>query len=179
MANICSKCRRENPQENEFCGSCGTPLLITQNTQSKMISFPDAIKLGFLRAFDFKGRSTRAEYWWFQLFLLLAYLVLIGIDAMIGTFNPDFGVGFLSGLGWLATFIPSLSLGIRRLHDINKEGKWILLSFPVYLDILISLPLAISFIFFITCLPLIWWAIQPSNKEANKYGPPRQQTTSQ
>ena len=146
MANICSKCRRENPQENEFCGSCGTPLLITQNTQSKMISFPDAIKLGFLRAFDFKGRSTRAEYWWWVLFLLLAYLVLFGIDAMIGTF-------FLSDLWWLVTFIPELSLGIRRLHDINKEGKWILLSFPVYLDILISywieLPLIISFIFFI------------------------------
>ena len=170
MANICSKCRRENPQENEFCGSCGTPLLITQNTQSKMISFPDAIKLGFLRAFDFKGRSTRAEYWWWVLFLLLAYLVLFGIDAMIGTF-------FLSDLWWLVTFIPELSFGIRRHHDINKECKLILLSFPVYLDILISywieLPLIISFIFFIMCLPLIWWAIKPSVQFTLKYGPPR------
>ena len=173
MANICSKCRRENPQENEFCGSCGTPLLITQNTQSKMISFPDAIKLGFLRAFDFKGRSTRAEYWWFALFWVLVTFVLAGIDEATGTFSSASGFGLLSGLWIVVTLFPELSLGIRRLHDINKSGKFILLGLPMYLDYLLPLSNLILFIAFVMLLPLLWWAIQPSNKQTNKYGPLR------
>ena len=58
MANICSKCSKESSEKSKFCGSCGTVLIIPQ---SKMTSFPDAIKLFFRRCFDFRGRSTRAE----------------------------------------------------------------------------------------------------------------------
>ena len=116
MTSICSKCRAENPQDSEFCGSCGTALSITQ---TKMISFPDAIKLGFLRAFDFRSRATRAEYWWWVLFTVLVGIIFTVVDMMTGTYNV--GIGLLIGLFRLAVLIPLFALGARRLHDINKS----------------------------------------------------------
>ena len=170
MANFCSECKTENSEKSKFCSSCGTALVITQ---SKMTSFPDAIKLFFRRCFDFRGRSTRAEYWWAILFLILVSLVLAGIDALIGTFDSELGIGFLGAFGGLVLLIPEISLGVRRLHDINKSGKLILLLLPMYLSFFFPLLDSISLISFGLSLPLLWWAIQPSNKETNKYGPPR------
>ena len=104
-----------------------------------MVSFPEAIRLGFLHYFDFRNRSTRAEYWWWLLFVILLRTILIIIDMNIGTYitppetiDPNnesgVGVGLLSGLFILAVLIPSLSLGARRLHDINRSGWWQLLA---------------------------------------------------
>ena len=90
-----------------------------------MISFIGAIKLGFQRYFDFSGRSTRAEYWWWVLFTFLAAIVLTIVDNILGTNSEDGGGGLITGLWGLATFIPGLAVTIRRLHDINKSGWWI------------------------------------------------------
>ncbi len=50
-----------------------------------MISFTGAVKLGFQRYFDFSGRSTRAEFWWWILFGFLATVVLTIVDNILGT----------------------------------------------------------------------------------------------
>ena len=81
----------------------------------------DAIRLGFQHYFDFRSRSTRAEYWWWVLFTVLVTIIFAVVDMMTGTFNMQSGSGLLSGLFRLAVFIPSLALGARRLHDINKS----------------------------------------------------------
>ena len=86
-----------------------------------MISFFGAIKLGFRRYFDFKGRSTRAEYWWWALFAVLADVILSAVDIKVGTFDWETGNGLISGLFSLGILIPGLALGARRLHDINKS----------------------------------------------------------
>ena len=118
MASICSKCTAENPQDSQFCGSCGTALSITQR---KMASFPDAIRLGFQHYFDFRSRSTRAEYWWWGLFVVVASVILMIVDMMIGTYNVQSNSGLLRGVFSLVVLIPGLALGARRLHDINKS----------------------------------------------------------
>ena len=118
MTSICSKCRAENPQDSVFCGSCGTALSITQR---KMTSFPDAIRLGFQHYFDFRSRSTRAEYWWWGLFVVVASVILMIVDMMIGTYNVQSNSGLLRGVFSLVVLIPGLALGARRLHDINKS----------------------------------------------------------
>ena len=51
-----------------------------------MVSFPEAIRLGFLHYFDFRNRSTRAEYWWWLLFVILLRTILIIVDMNIGTY---------------------------------------------------------------------------------------------
>ena len=115
-----------------------------------MISFTGAVKLGFQRYFDFSGRSTRAELWWWILFSFLAAIVLTIVDNILGTNSEDGSGGLITGLWELATFIPGLAVGVRRLHDINKSGWWLLLGLLSWL--------------IIPAIVLLIWFIRPSKE---------------
>lgn len=77
----------------------------------------------------FSGRSRRSEFWYFVLFYLIIYFVLAVVDGFTGTFDAKSGMGLLSALFALALIIPNLSVTVRRLHDTNRSGWWVLLSF--------------------------------------------------
>jgi len=82
-----------------------------------------AAGLGFRNYADFSGRAQRAEYWWFQLFVILVS-VAINLVGQIG-FGWDEGELIRSQVIWnLATVIPTLALGWRRMHDLGKSGWW-------------------------------------------------------
>jgi uncharacterized membrane protein YhaH (DUF805 family) len=76
----------------------------------------------------FEGRARRKEYWMFVLFNIIIIVVLALIDYLTGTFSPRAGVGLLGGLYSLAVLIPSLAVTVRRLHDIERTGWWILIG---------------------------------------------------
>ena len=86
---------------------------------------------------NFNGRAQRKEYWMFFLFYMIFVIVAMVADNILGsTFTVgegDYAVG--SGFGWIyvllniALFIPTIAVGIRRLHDIGKSGWWFLLAF--------------------------------------------------
>jgi uncharacterized membrane protein YhaH (DUF805 family) len=76
----------------------------------------------------FGGRSRRKEYWYFVLFNLIVSLVLSAIDALLGTFSSSTNVGLLGGIYGLAIIIPSIAVSVRRLHDIDRTGWWLLIS---------------------------------------------------
>jgi len=94
---------------------------------------------------EFSGRASRAEFWWFTLFLIVTYIVIIiALGATAGglaAMNPAGaiaagGVGIFAifiGLFWLAMFIPVLAVQIRRLHDINRSGWWMGAFWLLYL----------------------------------------------
>ncbi len=89
---------------------------------------------------DFQGRSRRQEYWMYALLQVIVYFVFLVLAAMLVTGGgavpltgdpfPTAGIGFLPsvlyGLWWLGTLIPGLAVAIRRLHDTNRTGWWIL-----------------------------------------------------
>ena len=77
----------------------------------------------FLRYFDFEGRSSRAEFWYWQLFRVLLFLSLTFLETVLFS-----GLNFTFNLFLL---IPEISVSIRRLHDINKSGLWYLLTFTI------------------------------------------------
>ncbi len=79
------------------------------------MTFEQSIRTCFTKYAEFAGRATRSEFWWFFLFTLL---VSVGLDMVSHT---------LSGLFSLATLLPSLAVGARRLHDTNRSGWWLLL----------------------------------------------------
>ena len=81
------------------------------------MSVTDAVKTGFKKYSDFKGRATRSEYWWFAIFIGVVSFVLSKIST-----------GF-EDLFILATFIPGLAVAIRRMHDVDKSGWFILIPF--------------------------------------------------
>jgi uncharacterized membrane protein YhaH (DUF805 family) len=81
---------------------------------------------------DFNGRARRTEYWMFQLFSLL---VIIGIGLLaslmkgiVGSETAAFLAGILILVYLIAIFIPSLAVTIRRLHDQNKSGWFLLMQ---------------------------------------------------
>lgn len=79
---------------------------------------------------QFGGRSRRKEYWMFTLVNIIALTVLYGA-AMVATLNGSSGSALmlflLCGAYGLAAIIPGLSVSVRRLHDTNKSGWWLLL----------------------------------------------------
>ncbi len=86
--------------------------------------FIDCIKNKYAQ---FEGRARRKEYWFFVLFYLIVYIVLSVIDTALGLLAG--GVfGILSGIFWLATLIPAIAVAIRRLHDTDRSGWWVLLG---------------------------------------------------
>lgn len=79
------------------------------------MDFGTAIKACFSKYADFSGRATRPEYWWWFLFVVLGSIAATVISDKVNT------------LFALATLLPSLAVGCRRLHDINRSGWWQLL----------------------------------------------------
>ena len=79
---------------------------------------------------EFSGRSQRKEYWMFVLFQIIVVVVLGIVEGALGLTGMVAGVyGPLTALFLLAVLIPGIAVGIRRLHDTDRSGWWILLSF--------------------------------------------------
>jgi uncharacterized membrane protein YhaH (DUF805 family) len=75
----------------------------------------------------FTGPARRREYWVFSLLSIAIMIALLVVDVMLGMMNAEAGIGLLSGLYTLAIFVPSLAVGVRRLHDTGRSGWWMLL----------------------------------------------------
>ena len=114
----------------------------------------NAVKTCFVKYVDFNSRACRSEYWYFTLFIIMLSFVSQYVDFKFGlTYGEGFSEQGISSLIInLATILPSIAVGVRRLHDIGKSGWWILL------------PLTIIGIFVI-----IYWAAQVSEDD-NEYG---------
>ena len=83
---------------------------------------------------NFKGRASRQEYWMFALVNALFAFTLSMIEGFTGIFgNNDESI--LANIYSLAVAIPSIAVGIRRMHDVGKSG-WFLLV-PIYNFILL------------------------------------------
>ena len=98
----------------------------------------------------FSGRAGRQEYWYFVLFNILAYILLSIIAGIIG----KIGASLLS-LYAVAAFLPGLAASIRRLHDTNRSGWWLLIM---------AIPLVGSIV-------LLVFLAQESHAIENQYGP--------
>lgn len=77
---------------------------------------------------EFSGRARRKEYWMFALMNFLISVLISIVGAVIGDTNGMIAVS-LSGVYALFIFIPGLAVTVRRLHDTNKSGWWILITF--------------------------------------------------
>jgi uncharacterized membrane protein YhaH (DUF805 family) len=82
------------------------------------VNFQTSIRSGFQNYTNFKGRASRAEYWWWALFTVILSILLSSIN------------GSLGDLGSLVTLLPSIAVAIRRVHDVDRAGWFILV--PIY-----------------------------------------------
>ena len=110
------------------------------------MTFSESVSTCLKKYFVFEGRASRSEYWWFQLIVTPSYLISTIIENEIGYF-------FLGIL--IFAFIPAISAGVRRLHDTNRSGFFLLISF---------IPIIGSFI-------LLFFLIPGGTKGKNRFGP--------
>jgi len=114
------------------------------------MDFQTAVRTCFQKYATISGRARRSEYWWFALFLLIGNGVLSLVDTIL------FGdANVLSAIFSLATVVPSICAGGRRLHDTGRSAWWLLLGL---------IPL-------IGFLVLLWWFVQKGTDGANEFGP--------
>jgi len=90
------------------------------------MTFTQAIKSGFSNYVNFSGRAARSEFWYWTLFTVLISIVVDAYDYGMGS-----GSGLLGQLWGLATFLPGLAVGVRRLHDTDRSGFWMFLLLAV------------------------------------------------
>ena len=87
----------------------------------------------------FSGRARRKEYWYFFLFNVLITIVLLVIDGMTGTLDAAAGIGLLGSIYALAVLIPALAVSVRRLHDTDRSGWWLLIMLIPLIGVIVIL----------------------------------------
>ena len=97
----------------------------------------------------FSGRARRKEYWLFMLFNIIIAIVLGIVEGLSG------GPGVLPSVYYLAVLIPAIAVGVRRLHDTNRSGWWLLLGL---------IPI-------VGAIVLLVFFVQDSQADDNQYGP--------
>ncbi|SCC80589.1 Uncharacterized membrane protein YhaH, DUF805 family [Bifidobacterium commune] len=132
-----------NPQYNQG-GNYGAPAAVEVPLNKPFYGCPppEAIKRFFVKYANFKGRASRSEFWWIILFIFVVKIIISLINSII----LDTDESFIDTIWSIAIFIPFLSLNVRRLHDTNKSGWWLLL------------PAAITFVCTVTMVVLLLFA---------------------
>lgn len=134
---------------------------------------------------DFNGRAPRAEYWWYALGLIIVAVVLSIVENILGLKGMILGLyGPMTGLFWIATIVPGLAVGTRRLHDTNRSGLWLLLMVPYLITLVIAMRAMtsgdfaaigtaglLSLLGLALCLVLLVFMVLPSSPGQNRYGP--------
>ena len=92
------------------------------------MGFVDAVKAFYKNYAKFEGRSSRSEYWWPQLFIVIAYVVLLVLSGLLGE-----TLGIIPALGLmvlgLGSIVPAIAVCVRRLHDVNRSGWFYFIGF--------------------------------------------------
>lgn len=114
---------------------------------TRQVGMVEAVKLFFSNYVKFDGRSNRGEYWWAFLGIIIASFVFSLLDAMLG-------IQLLGIIFSLVTLIPGIAIGIRRLHDIDKSGWWLLIGLVPLVGFLV----------------LIYFFVQPPTPGPNRFG---------
>lgn len=134
---------------------------------------------------QFSGRAPRAEYWWFY----LAYIVLYVLLTILTRISAIFGI---LGIVYLGLIIPMIAVGVRRLHDTNRSGWWLLApALPYFIGIALIFPAIMSgmagganpfsmgslgaagifmLIGFVLAVAVLIFLIMPGTKGPNRFG---------
>ena len=91
------------------------------------MNFGEAIKSGFSKYVTFSGRACRSEFWYWTLFVILVTIAAGIIDREL----VDSDTGLVQPLISLALFLPGIAVAIRRLHDLDRSGWWLLIAFTI------------------------------------------------
>jgi uncharacterized membrane protein YhaH (DUF805 family) len=122
-------------------------------SRGEAMGIQESVATCFSKYVDFHGRARRSEYWWWVVFIIVVVLILRIAGGIIMGWDSGAG-GLLSGLFYLATLLPGLAVSVRRLHDTDRSGWWLLLGF---------IPI-------VGGLVLLYFMVQPGTLGPNRFG---------
>lgn len=169
------------------------------------MTFADAVKTCFRKYVTFSGRATRPEYWWFVLFIIVGGIIAGIIDGALFGYETvpvsktEIEIetnGPFAALFSLATLLPILAVGWRRMHDTGRSGLYLLYPILVWIGIgtfasmagitgqimagdlaaafagLVGIIMILSMIIAVLSpLIVIWWLTRPTQPGPNQWGP--------
>lgn len=114
------------------------------------MNFTQAIKSVYSKYVTFSGRAARSEYWWYFLFSIIVSIVIMFVESALGwgqgnvtsgggQFSAAYSGGPLSIIWSLANLLPSIAVGVRRLHDTDRSGWWFLIVFVPLIGFIVLL----------------------------------------
>ena len=131
----CRNCGKQVSESTQFCVACGVQVYGGDESKQQF-DLTEAPMSGalegnpfdyYLRAWRkyavFGGRARRREYWYFELFNILAIGILSLIEGMFGLL-PESETSILASIYYVASLVPNLAVGFRRMHDTNHSGWW-------------------------------------------------------
>jgi uncharacterized membrane protein YhaH (DUF805 family) len=116
-------------------------------TGGNAMNFTQAVQSGFNNYATFTGRAARSEYWYWALFSFIVQVAGALIDGALD-------INVVEAIVALALLLPSIGMSVRRLHDIDRTGWWVLLAFTG-----------------IGAILLIVWACFKGTDGPNRFGP--------
>jgi uncharacterized membrane protein YhaH (DUF805 family) len=114
------------------------------------MQFRDAIRSGFRNYVTFSGRASRSEFWYWTLFGFLVAAVSSILDSAL---FPSMSTGPISAITSLLLLLPGLAVSVRRLHDLDRTGWWILITLTI-----------------IGLIVLLIWDCTKGTDEPNRFG---------
>ena len=148
--------------------------ILIENFLNIYVDFIQAINICCKKYITFKGRAKRSEYWYWRLFELTLAYASFRLDQIF----LERDSGLFSLFIFAITFIPGISVSVRRLHDVDKSGWWLL---PAFLGtffffftkitnmsiILTNMSVILSVISFVF---LLFWFVSPGTEDKNRFG---------
>jgi uncharacterized membrane protein YhaH (DUF805 family) len=149
----CRHCQSDLTGSTSSAGAADRTTSTTNHQQGELAprSIPEAVRRCLRKYFDFDGRATRLEYWSLQLFMIVFGMTLSFFALSNGL--QQFA-GALSLVFNLALLLPWLGAAVRRLHDVNRSGAWILLLLTI-----------------IGLIPVTYWLVRKGDAGPNRFGP--------
>lgn len=122
----CESCGNRMHETARMCPTCGA--LVSGRVSfayggAGVTGFSEAIRVCFSKFADFSGRANCAEFWFFNLFLIAGNALFLILAASRPTLN------FVGSVWSFVVLLPSLSVSVRRMHDTDRSGAYILIGF--------------------------------------------------
>ena len=118
------------------------------------MNFGEAIVSGLRNYFNFSGRASRSEFWFFTLFcILVPNIGSVGDLFLFPTLSRE-GLGPIFVISNLALLVPGIAIAARRLHDVDRTGWWLLITLTIIGNIWL----------------IIWWCTK-GIAGRNRFGP--------
>jgi uncharacterized membrane protein YhaH (DUF805 family) len=163
LALLCWCCIHGEDGDNRYGGApvCGQDSVYSPTLG---VGFVGAIKLAVKKYATFKGRSSRSEFWYVILLLSILVVIVEATDVLLYLIDVVFRLGVYSiddprrhvaeRLLNVVTFVPSLGITVRRLHDVGRSGWWYFI-WPTIIGAFV----------------VLYWLCRKGTSEDNKYGP--------